>query len=528
MQNTAKNKDAFYRTAYPALSRKIPGALWQALVRKAAAPADIPGLLQDNAAHLRLPPYAPELAEMERHAFEAPRQSPVRPGSGRLTVNPTLKIFQNTWRHLSSLVDFFQKEKTPEAGQEMAVVWRQPTTDRIRAKAVTPQDLLVLKMALEKLTPREVAQEGRVPEAAVQEAVVRALDAGILIRPGTGIVREFRQEKSLAADKAFDEARAFTIQWHITQACDLHCRHCYDRNAYASLSLNRCIPVLDDMVRFCNVNHVHGQITFTGGNPLLYPDFAALYRAAAERGFTTAILGNPASREEMERIVAIQPPAFFQVSLEGLEPHNDYMRGKGHFQRILAFLDLLRSLDVYTMVMLTLTRENMDQVLALAKLLGNRADQFTFNRLSLVGEGASLVMADPEAYRDFLVEYVLAADDNPILGLKDNLINILLDTEHQPVFGGCTGHGCGAAFNFLTILADGEVHACRKFPSPLGNILTQSLGDIYFSETARKYREGPGPCRPCRLRSVCRGCLAVSYSLGLDIFAEKDPYCFSM
>jgi selenobiotic family peptide radical SAM maturase len=282
------------------------------------------------------------------------------------------------------------------------------------------------------------------------------------------------------------------------------------------------------MVRFCAANHVHGQITFTGGNPLLYPDFEALYRAAAERGFTTAILGNPSSREEMERIAAIQPPAFFQVSLEGLESHNDYMRGNGHFQRTLAFLELLRSLNIYTMVMLTLTRENMDQVLPLAKRLRNRADQFTFNRLSLVGEGANLVMADPKAYRDFLVEYIHAAKDNPVLGLKDNLINILLDKEQQPVFGGCTGHGCGAAFNFLTILADGSVHACRKFPSPLGNILKQSLGDIYFSETAQKYREGPGPCRSCRLRSVCRGCLAVTYSLGLNIFSEKDPYCFSV
>lgn len=527
MPNTPKNKEDLYRKKYPVLSRKIPGELWRTFVRKAAAPADIQGLLQDNAAHFPLPPYAPELAGMERHAFESARHSPVRPGSDRFTVNPTLKIFQNTWRHLPSLVDFFQKERTPEAGQEMAVVWRQPSTDRMRAKTATPEDLLVLKMALEELNPREVAQEGKVPVAAVQEAVVRALDAGILISPRTGIVREFRQETSLAADKAFDEARAFTIQWHITQACDLHCRHCYDRNSYASLPLDRSIPVLDDMVRFCAANHVHGQITFTGGNPLLYPDFEALYRAAAERDFTTAILGNPSSRDEMERIVAIQPPAFFQVSLEGLEPHNDYMRGKGHFQRILAFLDLLRSLDVYTMVMLTLTRENMHQVLPLAKQLRNRADQFTFNRLSLVGEGASLVMADPEGYRDFLEKYVHAAEDNPILGLKDNLINILLDTERQPVFGGCTGHGCGAAFNFLTILADGDVHACRKFPSLLGNILKQSLGDIYFSETARKYREGPGPCRSCRIRSVCRGCLAVSYSLGLDIFSEKDPYCFS-
>ena len=31
-------------------------------------------------------------------------------------------------------------------------------------------------------------------------------------------------------------------------------------------------------------------------------------------------------------------------------------------------------------------------------------------------------------------------------------------------FGGCTGFGCGAAFNFMAVLPDGEVHACRKVP----------------------------------------------------------------
>lgn len=526
MPYTATDKEAFYRKVYPALSRIVPDRLWRTFSSKADTAEDLHDLLREGVSGHLLPPYAPELAGMEAHAFRIGQPSDVPAVSDRLTVNPTLEIFQNSWRNLASLVDSSREEKTPEASGETVMIWRLPTAGRIRAKAVTAEDLLVLKMALEELDAGEVARQGKTHEAAIQEAVVRALDAGVLIGPRSGIFRESRRETPLRADKDFGEARAFTLQWHITQACDLHCRHCYDRDSYASLPLDRCIDVLDDMTRFCRANQVHGQVTFTGGNPFLYPDFEALYRAAADRGFTTAILGNPVSREQMERIAAIQPPAFFQVSLEGLEPQNDYIRGEGHFQRIMAFLELLRDMNIYTMVMLTLTRENMEQVLPLAELLRGRADQFTFNRLSLVGEGASLAMADSEAYPGFLAEYLQAAEGNGVLGLKDNLINILLDRESRPVFGGCTGHGCGAAFNFLTVLADGDVHACRKFPSFLGNILEQSLGDIYFSEKARKYREGPEECGSCRIRPVCRGCLAVSHSLGLDIFLQKDPYCF--
>ena len=73
---------------------------------------------------------------------------------------------------------------------------------------------------------------------------------------------------------------------------------------------------------------------------------------------------------------------------------------------------------------------------------------------------------------------------------------------------------------------DGEVHACRKFPSPLGNIMENSLDQIYRSGAARRYRLGPAACSSCAIRPVCGGCLAVSHSHGLDIFTEKDPYCF--
>jgi radical SAM protein with 4Fe4S-binding SPASM domain len=94
------------------------------------------------------------------------------------------------------------------------------------------------------------------------------------------------------------------------------------------------------------------------------------------------------------------------------------------------------------------------------------------------------------------------------------------------LLGGCAGFGCGAAFNFVSLLPDGEVHACRKFPSLIGNIFSQSLREIYDAPVARRYRAGSFACRECRLRPACGGCLAVSHGFGLDVFTERDPYCF--
>lgn len=92
-----------------------------------------------------------------------------------------------------------------------------------------------------------------------------------------------------------------------------------------------------------------GQVSFTGGNPLLYPHFLELYQAAVERNFITAILGNPAPRAVIQKIVDICRPEFYQVSLEGMPGHNDYIRGKGHFDREMDFLELLQEFGIYSM-----------------------------------------------------------------------------------------------------------------------------------------------------------------------------------
>ncbi len=269
-----------------------------------------------------------------------------------------------------------------------------------------------------------------------------------------------------------------------------------------------------------------GHICLTGGNPLLYPHFFELYAAAAGQGFETSILGNPTTKENLQRIADIRKPRYFQVSLEGLEDQNDFIRGKGFFKKVFTFLDLLRETNIRSVVMLTLTKDNIDQILPLADLLSGYADIFAFNRLSCVGEGANLLLPSKQAYSNFLEAYVKASEGNPFFRRKDNLISTILDKQGQELSRGCTGYGCGAAFSFIAVLPDGEAHACRKFPSPIGNLTIQSLAQIYDSPVAASYRRGSAACGGCRLRHVCGSCLAVLYGLGKNIFKERDPFCF--
>jgi len=505
---------------------------WDQIATACAAdrnPKRVPNLLEQHVEKSGVAAFLPALARLEWALHQVALQGECMPaGVDRLMLNPTVHVLRLPWRDLPLLI---QQQgavvPSPEPGEECILAWMDPRTHDVQLRAASDEDLLVLKMVSEDIGIREVAEQGTVLPAAVGNAVSRAVANGLLLAPPSRIRRdESRGAVGEDIDESFLFSSSFILQWHITQACDLHCKHCYDRSDRSLLPLGQALRILDDYQEFCADRCVRGYITFTGGNPLLYPYFTGVYRAASEGGFLLSILGNPSPRERIEELLAIQPLNHFQISLEGLPEHNDDIRGDGHFQRSMEFLSVLRDLGVYSMVMLTLTKDNINQVLPLAELLRDRADSFTFNRLSQVGEGASLQFPSRDQYARFLAQYLEAAETNPIVRLKDNLFNIILQKQGERPFGGCTGFGCGAAFNFMTLLADGEMHACRKFPSLIGNIHEQGIGEIYDSAIARRYRAGSSACRGCSLQPVCSGCMAVAYGHGLDVFHERDPYCF--
>ncbi|MDP8266236.1 MAG: thio(seleno)oxazole modification radical SAM maturase SbtM [Candidatus Aceula meridiana] len=459
-----------------------------------------------------------KLEKLERKVFSLKPHWPKKVNN--FQINPTLEIFLSNWK-------FSQSRTNPKKQKEWLLVWKKQGDVSIQAKPASKEELLALKMVAENISLEQAAQQGNISVKALELNLKRAAKKGIILKPTPKLKRNtriFKNTKNI--DQKFIISDTFTLQWHITNVCDLHCKHCYDRTRRSPFTLEQGYKVLDGLERFTRTNRVRGHVCFSGGNPFLSPHFFKLYKRAEQKGFSTSILGNPVSREDLKKVIEIQKPGYYQVSLEGLPEHNDYIRGKNNFSAVIKFLKILRELKISSAVMLTLTKENMSQILPLAKKLRGHAEYFTFNRLSQTGEGEGLGLPKKEDYQRFLEEYIKASETNPIIGFKDNLINIVLERENDKLFSGCTGFGCGAAFNFVAVLADGEVHACRKFPSLIGNILKQSLQEIYDSKMAKRYRRGAKECDGCSLRHACGGCLAVTSGCKKDILKDKDPYCF--
>ena len=60
------------------------------------------------------------------------------------------------------------------------------------------------------------------------------------------------------------KAHCFTLQWHLTNACERSCRHCYDRSNLSALTLGQARDVLAQLEGFCAAHEVAGEALHVG------------------------------------------------------------------------------------------------------------------------------------------------------------------------------------------------------------------------------------------------------------------------
>ncbi len=118
------------------------------------------------------------------------------------------------------------------------------------------------------------------------------------------------------------------VVWNMTRTCNLKCRHCYmDADTVrhqGELTTADARSFIDDLADFKTP-----ALLFSGGEPLVRPDFYELAAYAKERGVrpTLSTNGTLITKEAAYRIKEIGV-AYVGISLDGLEDVNDAFRGK--------------------------------------------------------------------------------------------------------------------------------------------------------------------------------------------------------
>jgi AdoMet-dependent heme synthase len=342
-----------------------------------------------------------------------------------------------------------------------------------------------------------------------------------------------------------EQSYGFFVQWHLTDRCNLACRHCYQKGvSHSELSADRIAffiretkEMLDDWATEYELD-ISRSFQFTGGEPMLRKDLTRILTTARDEGFETFLMTNGTliDKTAAEKIKRTGVSAV-QISLEGMPETHDSIRGAGSFTRAATGINALARAGVDVTANVTLTKANAGEVLAITKKAASLgASRIGFARLVPEGRGASLggEMLTPLEVKDVYQE-IRHTKVSGIKAMTRDPISCLVNPDGLgDSCGGIAVGGCAAGLSGVSIMPDGAVMPCRRMNMVIGNIVETPLREIWAASPVlnmlRDKSRYTGKCGACEKWDVCRGCRAVSLAVttekGAPDMLADDPQCF--
>lgn len=315
----------------------------------------------------------------------------------------------------------------------------------------------------------------------------------------------------------------YLLAVEVTSHCNLACPHCYgafDR---------RGSPMPPDWPERIAAQAEHmgvRVVTITGGEPLTLGERLPEYvRPFASRGFRTFLttngvgIGSAVLRQHLEGFAAVQ------VSLDGLRPVHDRIRGRGRFDEAVASLQRLREWGIETAVMMTLHRDNVRDVERMLDLCAELGARLSLERYSGPGRSDTVQPAQhDELLRAFEVAHghCLGSFDPCYTAFGAWYRGATL-AAGRPIQGGCS-----AGIAALGVTADLQVLSCVRIRTPVGDLRRSTLEEIWSGgpilDRLRRRDLLEEPCGSCSLSPVCGGCRAEALHATGRLMAA-DPGC---
>ena len=261
-------------------------------------------------------------------------------------------------------------------------------------------------------------------------------------------LRKFLTKLELA--EAIFSTKIKSLDWEITRECNLNCKHCIVSSPQKTAELT-----VEQIIRAINNLYDNGleEISFTGGEPMLFPGIMDVLKYNKYKGITSRVLTNGIllTKEKVKALSGMVSE--IGVSLDGItEESNDYIRGAGSYNRIMKGINNLKEAGVDFSIYFTLHKRNCDiqKILSFAKDLG--ASSCRVNQVTKRGR----------AFNDY---------DK---GFKLN-INIPFKANIE--------EKCDLDSSHIFLNTSGDCFPCVEISqikgSALGNIFTSDIGEIY-------------------------------------------------
>jgi MoaA/NifB/PqqE/SkfB family radical SAM enzyme len=328
----------------------------------------------------------------------------------------------------------------------------------------------------------------------------------------------------------------FHIQWHITNLCNLRCKHCYQEDFSKSKDLewSGLKTISDNILSTLDGWNSTACIHLTGGEPLLKPELFLLLdyldqkQVVGELGIITN--GLCFDREVVNRLSTFSKLKKIKISLDGADAEvHDSIRQKGVFEKVIQSLPMIKQENRFEIIlMFTVMKRNYRSLPALIHLCQDLGvDGLILERFIPLGRGKKFMneVLEKDQWRELveiLMEFFsMKMDEDDVLPYQ--AFQIIFDEKGTELLGA----PCIIGRDGLCIMPEGIVFPCRRFPISIGNLLNDSLKEIWEkSEILKKVRRKEnlkGKCGKCELED-CRGCRSLALSLSGD-YLEEDPHC---
>jgi radical SAM protein with 4Fe4S-binding SPASM domain len=358
-----------------------------------------------------------------------------------------------------------------------------------------------------------------------------------------------RTRRALAADPLYAAPVPEEVSMQLTYRCNLRCSHCYqwsEQGFFRDYSLEKQrseldLEIVESVLRA--TAEQRSKLFLWGGEPLMHSRFGEVAGLLARYPRTVNMCTNGLLLDRhLDHLLPIGHQLNLVVSLDGLEPDHEALRGRGSFARtvrgITTMLDLQRAgrfageVSVACMVS-NETVGRMFDFMAWAEDLGVNTVYFQLPWYISPETAAAMdelyercfawLEPPPPGQRPTWHSYSYRLEPESIPELRDSMARLasrpwririryqpqLEDDEVEDFVRGTSRPAqrrsrCLAVSNRLEVHADGKVSSCKFFPEfVVGDLHDETVLAVWQGERFRRVRD---VLRETGLMPVCSKC----------------------
>lgn len=319
-------------------------------------------------------------------------------------------------------------------------------------------------------------------------------------------------------------SRLNNVVVEITNNCPFKCSHCYiDSTIKTYMSLNMFKKIVNQALDLNCYN-----ITITGGEPLMNPNFLDMYKYAKENGMIVGINTNAfLLNDSIIEVFKMYKPSVIEISVYGYDntSYMNFTKSKNAFEIIDKNIDRLLSAGIEVNLKTTLTKHNYTYLQDLKNYAKKKGTQFRYDYLVFPKLVNNNFKKNEECLDPKQIIEIFKSDNEDVAFFKRAVLETIKNKDDD--FYISEIFQCSLGKNQVFINCTGDIKPClvvnQSYNISNTDIITAL--DYFENNTCLLKFNSNSKCRNCYKRKLCRYCPGRFYLETGSYEKAPNHYC---